>query len=96
MRHLVAVAAFLALAITGCAPVTPVDIGGSKADGTVTTGATVGIFDTVNWEGADEMALYRCRQWGYSHAEPFTGIRERCLDSYCETKELSRTYQCID
>ena len=91
-----------AVALAGCAgaPVIPFDIGGSKADGTVVMGATIGAFSgPVEWESAEGDALRRCEAWGYSKVEAFTGIRTRCLrqGTYgCMEEEQSRTYQCID
>ena len=89
--------------LSGCGttqkPQEPMDIGGSKADGTVVMGANVGKSGTVNWERADTTALMRCRAWGYADAEPFSGVRERCIRdgwSGCAKMELSRTYQCLD
>ena len=86
----------------GCAGTTqiPFDLGGSKADGTVVMGVNVGEFDEVDWGSAAGTALERCRAWGYSNAEAFSGVRERCINpggwTGCAKKEISRTYQCLD
>ena len=84
------------VALAGCASVIPMDLDGSKADGVVMVGAKVGIFDTIDWEGAEAIAVERCAAWGYSDARAFSGMRERCLDSDCFEKEITRTYQCVD
>ena len=78
----------------------PFDIGGSKADGTVVMGVTVSELDQVDWDGANHMALERCRAWGFTGARAFSGVRERCVAggglSGCARKEISRAYQCLD
>ena len=53
---------------------TPIDLAGSKADGTVVMGVVVGEFDEVNWAGAQGTALSRCRAWGYSNVSAFSGV----------------------
>lgn len=91
-----------AISLSGCGVMkTPLDIGGSKGDGTVILGANLDEFDSVNWDGAQAKATKRCQAWGYSGAEAFEGIRERCIEpsglfSGCARKEVSRTYQCLD
>ena len=102
------IGAVVAIVVGGCVPmseVTPYDIGGSKADGTVVVGANVRATDEIDWQGAEALALERCGAWGYSGAEAFTGVRERCMQmgtpslfnpDPCLQKEITRTYQCID
>lgn len=90
-----------AIFLFGCGTTqVPFDIAGSKADGTVVMGANVGEFDRVDWDGANASALKRCRAWGYTSTEAFSGVRERCIVpggfGGCIKKELSRTYQCLD
>ena len=94
--------ALAAISLSGCGVAkTPLDLSGSKGDGTVIIGANVGEFDRVNWDGAQAKATKRCMAWGYRDAEAFEGIRERCIEPYgwvsgCAEKEVSRTYQCLD
>ena len=101
MKYLVC-CAFVAIALSGCGVMkAPLDLGGSKGDGTVILGVNVDEFDRVNWDGAQAKATKRCKAWGYSDAEAFEGIRERCIEPFgwysgCARKEVSRTYQCID
>ena len=90
-----------AAAVYGCAStVTPFDIGGSKADGTIIIGANLGLFnaiESVDWTAAAAMARQRCAAWGYKGgAQGFTGYRSQCVDADCFQKEISRTYQCLD
>lgn len=78
---------------------TPIDLAGSKADGTVVMGVVVGEFDEVNWTGAQGTALSRCRAWGYSSVSAFGGMRQKCVQpsTYgCVRMEITRTYQCVD
>ena len=69
--------------LTGCSPITPMDISGSKADGTVVMGATVSLFGSISWEEAEAMAARRCARWGYRGASAFSGVQERCIDADC-------------
>ena len=104
MRHRkIAQASIIAAAVAlgGCAtgPITAFDTGGSKADGTVVMAARVGPFqspEAVDWRAAESVARHRCAAWGYGNASAFSGISQRCLDSDCMNRELSRTFQCLD
>ena len=84
----------------GCGKlVRPVDVGGSKADGTVVMGVSIGGFDKIDWSSADGMALRRCKAWGYSKAEAFTGSQTQCtyMGTYgCLQSDVTRSYQCIE
>ena len=84
----------------GCGmSVRPFDVGGSKADAIVIMGASIGIFDKIDWSSADDMALRRCKAWGYAKVEAFTGYQTRCtrMSAYsCEQSEVTRSYQCIE
>ncbi len=106
--------AAVALGISGCStvPVVPFDTGGSRSDGIVKMVAPVGTFDIaetmiVDWEAAERDALRRCRQWGYSEVEAFSGISIECLETSCYSstyysscgcsrEQVTRNYQCID
>ena len=84
--------------LSSCSTTTAFDIAGSKADGTVVMGANIAAFGKVSWEGSYKTAKRRCKSWGYSSAEAFTGVRQKCISfsSYgCNRWELSRTYQCV-
>ena len=50
-----------------------VPMGGSKADGTVRMGYTVGQFEkpVVDLNQAASLAAQKCKTWGYEGAEPF-------------------------
>ena len=84
----------------GCGKsVRPFDVGGSKADGTVIMGASIGGFDKIDWSGADDIALTRCKAWGYSEVEAFTGTQTQCtyMGAYgCVQSDVTRSFQCID
>ena len=103
-RSATALGTALAAAIlmsAGCATVEPFDLDGSRADGTVTMGAELGMFARdIDWSSAQEAALRRCMAWGYTAAEPFTGVRTRCTDpgvfGGCDREEITRTYQCLE
>lgn len=86
----------IVVTLTGCSPIAPMDISGSKADGTVVMGATVGLFGSISWEEAEAKAARRCALWGYRGASAFSGVQERCLDADCFSREVTRTYQCVD
>ena len=100
-RHVMLAAAAL-VSLTGCQGnvVTPFDISGSKADGTVVIGGTLLEFDRMEWGNADGIAAERCAVWGYSGAKPFSGIRSQCMNPLgwfgCAEREVTRTYQCLD
>ena len=86
--------------LAGCAVVkTPVDTGGSKADGTVEMSFEYGGFErpTVNWDAARATAASRCSAWGYNDAQPFGGVIQKCqaANQYgCVRWFVTRRYQC--
>ena len=98
--------------LSGCITTkTPVAFDGSKTDGTIIIGATIGEFDEIDWSGADAKAEKRCRAWGYDGAKAFEGLRVKCVNegttctasvystmcfSTCSEKEVSLTFQCVD
>ncbi len=102
------------LGISGCStvPVVPFDTDGSRSDGIVKMVAPVGTFDSaetmiVDWDAAEQSASRRCRQWGYSGVEAFSGITIECLETSCYSstyysscgcsrEQVTRNYQCID
>lgn len=92
----------ISIVAMGCAtPVTPVPVGGSRADGTVTLAYEYGSFQRpqVDWGSADWDAHQRCTAWGYSHAEMFAPMQQ-CLnaDVYgnCNRWRVNVTYQCTN
>lgn len=97
-RFIVAIMVLAGLA--GCATVKPYDIGGSKADGTVIMGGILREFDSMDWSEAEEIAVARCKGWGYARAEGFSGTRSQCVSGGgafgCGRMEVTRTYQCLD
>ncbi len=91
----------LVLLVAGCANTTiPVDVDGSKADGTILFVASGDIYTTVDWDTAHQNAKERCIAWGYRDVEPFGGWRSRCLQigafGGCASMEFERKYQCIE
>jgi YecR-like lipoprotein len=88
------------IALTNCAAQKiPEATGGSRADGTVKLSYEVNRFEKpiVQWDGAEQTAIDKCRNWGYQNAEKFGGTESRCEGngySGCETSEVTMTYQC--
>ncbi|MCV3771416.1 YecR-like lipofamily protein [Enterobacter sp. RD4-1-1] len=77
-----------------------VPMGGSKADGTVRMGYTVGQFEkpVVDLNQAASLAAQKCKTWGYEGAEPFGGQTSQCgqMDGFgsCIMSNVSVEYQC--
>ncbi len=96
----VACFALLSVVLAGCAVnKTPVDTGGSRADGTVKMSFQYGGFErpVVNWAAASATAARRCAAWGYKDASPFGGVIKQCqaFNQYgCIQWFVSRNYQC--
>lgn len=97
-------AVLCSLVLSGCATVKKdmIPLGGSKADGSVRMGYTVGEFEnaTVDVQQAKTLAGQKCSVWGYSGAEPFGGQTSKCIQgggmlSGCAVKEISVEFQCI-
>ena len=91
---------FVAL-MSGCLATTmlvPMDIDGSKADGTIVMGVGGVNWSTkIDWNKAGVNAAFRCRSWGYEGARPFTGLTKKCVDRgeiLCLEYEVRRKYQC--
>ncbi|EGT3623050.1 YecR family lipoprotein [Morganella morganii subsp. sibonii] len=96
------IATLCSLLISGCTvkkEMTP--IGGSKADGTVRMGYTVGSFETplIDMQQASDLAAKKCSVWGYTGAEAFGGKTSRCTQADgwggCNMTEVSVEFQCI-
>jgi hypothetical protein len=77
-----------------------VPTGGSRADGTVAMSFEYGIFEKpqVNQAAAQHQAQQRCAAWGYTGAEPFGGVTQKCqqYNAYgsCLRWFATVTYQC--
>jgi len=77
-----------------------VPMGGSKADGTVRMGYTVGQFEkpVVDLGQAATLAAQKCKTWGYEGAEAFGGQTSQCgqTDGWgaCILSNVSVEYQC--
>ncbi|QGH30442.1 YecR family lipoprotein [Kluyvera intermedia] len=100
MKKLVVVAV-VAMILTGCAVRKEmVPMGGSKADGTVRMGYTVGQFEkpVVDLNQAASLAAQKCKTWGYEGAEAFGGQVSQCgqTDGFgsCIMSNVSVEYQC--
>ncbi len=78
---LVLVAASAALMLAGCASTkTWSATGGSRADATVKLSYEYGPFEKpqTNDTEALNLAISRCKTWGYTGAEAFGGITQQC------------------
>ncbi|MFP1927173.1 YecR family lipoprotein [Lonsdalea quercina] len=100
MKKLIVVVVGTAL-LAGCSatPKDMVPMGGSKADGTVRMGYTVGMFENAKIDPlqAQNLAAKKCKTWGYSGAEAFGGQTSNCgrNGAYgCELMNVSVEYQC--
>ena len=77
-----------------------VPMGGSKADGTVRMGYTVGQFEqpVVNINQAAALDAQKCKTWGYDGAEAFGGQTRQCAQTdgfgSCVMANVSVEYQC--
>ena len=101
-KHLFLIVATILL--TGCLstdPAIPFDSGGSRADGVITMStAPIDLLREVDWEASEHLVLQRCRVWDYNGYLPFTGVRQRCIDSSallgCLRYVFERDYQCTN
>jgi len=96
----------LVAGLAGCAePVRRADwlpLTGSRADATMTLAYFYNPYlqkPLTSDEQALEVATQRCGAWGYSNAEPFGVVDERCAETdskgVCEKKIVTRIYQCL-
>lgn len=76
--------------------------GGSKSDGTVELSYVYGLFEKPildNNKGL-EKASKLCKTWGYSKAEAFEFLEEKCLsrNGYgdCIRAIVTKKYQCLN
>lgn len=109
MKKLVFMSLVLALSLgAGCAKKVHKDwfaIDGSRADATVKVALTwnpqVEIPQSER-EQADALAAEKCKVWGYTGAEMFGGINQRCTQMgnngfavVCYQMQAEITYQCL-
>lgn len=75
--------------------------GGSKSDGTVKMSYTYGAFEVpkVNESQALELAVKRCKAWGYDAAESFDFVESKCQqwsrDIGCVSRIVTKEFQCL-
>ena len=100
MNKLIIVAVVASLS-TGCAVQKNYGAsGGSRSDGTVKMSYTYGAFQIpkVNEAGALEVAIKRCKSWGYDAAESFDFVDKRCQqyspDMGCVAWIVTKEFQC--
>lgn len=94
----------------GCGPKSVlkdwVATGGSRSDATVELSFDLGPNETpiTNEQQGLQMALKRCRSWGYQDVEPFGGVKRVCSEmgtdyvwggSTCVRYMVTKEYQCI-
>ncbi len=91
-----------ATAITGCATKKNFyALDGSRADGTVDMAYDFRQFETpvVDKQQAHTIARAKCGVWGYSDAEPFGGMQQKCIQQdgwgTCVAGQMVIKYQCL-
>lgn len=84
----------------------PLDIGGSRADGTVIMGIqtvqnpSFYTYEIVDWVASENLVKERCVAWGFSSYTGFSGRRIQVVGNtlglFGQTPiyEITRTYQC--
>ncbi len=96
-------AAALTAAVAGLAACATAKVysatGGSRSDGVVRLSYEVGMFEvpTVDEAQGTQLALQRCRVWGYTGAEAFGGVTNQCTQmgsSGCMVTLVTKEYQC--
>ncbi len=75
--------------------------GGSKSDGTIRLSYEApGLRDVIVDENQGlQLAISRCKSWGYTGAEEFGGITRVCQmpgGSICPSWLITKEYQCLD
>ena len=109
MKKLVFMSLVLALSLgAGCAKNVHKDwfaIDGSRADATVKVAMTWNPQTEIpqgEREQADKLAEEKCKVWGYTGAEMFGGINQRCTQYVngfggmtCAQMQAEITYQCL-
>lgn len=101
-RSRLIVVACALLTMAGCASQKSwTSVGGSRADGSVKLGYTVGMFEkpVVSNAQGDATAASVCQRWGYDSAEGFGMVNSVCQqrDGYgsCIQTLVTREWQCI-
>ena len=86
---------------SGCAVTkVPQPTSGSRSDGTIEMSYQYGqyVVPQVNWGKAKVKAVERCESWGYTGAEAFGGVMEKCqaTDMYgsCTQTFVTKEFQC--
>lgn len=93
MRYLIVP---ILLIIAACASQSYFLSGGDRAAGSVTMTCNYDLFAACNEPDLQALqmpAIEACRNWGYSGAEPFGGLKRTQTDEYTGYVEVS--YQCI-
>ena len=90
-----------AIALTGCATAKSWSAtGGSRADATVKLSYEYGAFEKpqTNETEAMNLAIARCKTWGYTGAEAFGGTTQQCNMpggmGGCNRWLVTKEYQC--
>ncbi len=99
MKNTLTMALALVL-LAGCSTVNEwAAIGGSRADGTVTLGYSLGPFQSAKVQESQAVATAtaKCKTWGYTGAEAFGGQVQQCTASNgygCVAYNVTKQYQC--
>jgi len=98
----VAIVLLSVLALSGCSVNKPFyATGGSRADGTVDMAYDTAYLEApvVSHSQAKNIAVQKCRVWGYKDAEPFGGQVENCYQrngyGNCLRGQVIVKYQCL-
>lgn len=97
---IVLVAAIAAMSLVGCASTkTWSATGGSRADATVRLSYEYGQFEKPQTSETEalNLAISRCKTWGYTGAEAFGGVTQQCsLPSGmgCARFVVTKEFQC--
>lgn len=113
-RKRLSLAAPLVALTVACAPTTvykiPQATSGSKSDGTVRLAYEAAANEDVrvDWQEGEKNAAKRCRAWGYSRVDPFSGVLSQCVErgqgllvngalpGACAREMVYKDYQCLD
>lgn len=98
---LLCVVAAAALTLSGCTTVKSWSAtGGSRADATVRLSYEYGAFEKpeTNEVEALNLAISRCKTWGYTGAEAFGGVTQQCNMpggmGGCSRFQVTKEFQC--
>lgn len=101
--------ALVGVGLAGCAKKVNKDwvpTGGSRADATIELSYEFNPeleIPQLNEQQGLELAVARCRSWGYHSAEPFGGVKSVCNKSryqpfggtICYSEFVTKQYQCL-